>query len=879
MASGEVNANALFGGDTSSIIALVERLPSFGARRAVGLRGEFGLRWWTYERLYRECHRVAALLEHRGISAGDRVLLVAPNCPEWVAFALGALLKGIVIVPLDAGVSDQMLLRLAKRVNAVLIAYDPTRHDTLTDIPQLSIYLTTGDPTAASPHTVYDASPGDTALISFTSGTTASPRGVIITHGNLLAATAPYQAWRLLLRFMPYRLLCVAPLSRILGLMLGIFVPLSIGLSVIYSRSIEVRHLERTVRDNRVTLLATVPRVLQMLSVYLRDLPYFNSQQTLESRLRPQSPWLLRRHILFRHCRSRLGHRFSVILVGGAVLASAEEQFWRDAGYIVVQGYGMTETTAFSLLNAPLGGGAGTIGRAVKGLETRLAPDGELLVRGPTVTPGYFEDPAATAAAMRDGFFRTGDFVERGPRQRYIFRGRRQGRIVTDSGQNVYAEDVEAVLNRLNGVRDSIVFGAKRADGGEEVHAVLLLSDRATANAIIATANKMLETYQRIANWTVWPESEFPRNPMLKTQRHEVIKRARRLLTHTVRRHTMPAQCPRVEDIHATADREQRLKLIARYLVDTPQEALAENENTLAEQFDLSSLDLAELLIVLEATAGASLDNASALGMLDHLDAATLKDAIQQQHDHARGRAPPRWSEVALLQAARHVLRGSLVAAILQRRARLSVSGRQHLCDVQGPFLLAVTHHQQATDVLAVFRALPRRLRNKLMVVSGDWAFGAYLAPNDSHDWRQRLLARFAFHIGVPLLFPFTIVPRSGASAHGLMDTCRLVDRGFCPLIFPERFRSINGEHVPLQPGLALVALQCQIPVIPVRLCGNQRQPGDRRHPKPVIGVQFGEPLSVSPTMTQQMLIQTLETRFAHVADTHNPYQQGGGVG
>ena len=847
--------------------AIVERFPSFGRRRAVGYRGEFGLRWWSYARLYEECYRVAGLLKDRGIQPGEYLLLHAPSCPEWVAFFMGAALRGVIVVPLDENSSTEVVTRVAKKVKPSLFVHDPALSTNPLSLPAVSIYLPDpgGRPVPGKDVTVA-VDRNDTALINFTSGTTAVPRGVIITHGNLTAAIRPFQAWRYLLRLLSFRLLCLAPLSRVLGLMLGICVPLSIGLSVIYTRSIQPKHLVRVIHDNQITLLATVPKVLQILSSHLRKQTVGHEGRALGQRLNGVRLWLFRRHILFRLTRKLLGYPFSVILVGGAVLPVEEERFWRDAGYVFVQGYGLTEITAFGTVNPPLFGSLGAIGKPAPHLDMRIAADGEVLMRGPTVTPGYFQDEVANTEAFVDGYFRTGDLVQYRAGKRLYFRGRKKEMIVTGAGDNVFPGEVESVLGGLQGVRDSVVFGAHGRDGAEEVHATLLLVPGANADEVIASANTRLEPHQRIGNWTVWPEPDFPRGALLKPQRKEIAERVRRCDEHDSHGATIASSVPTVDDVSQEADRNRRLQLIAQFLLHTPLEELAGARRGLAEQFGLSSLDMAELLILLEDQRGAVLDNIVSFGALEQMDACTLREALTGGTQGAAAtKPPPTWSESAPARLLGHVYRDALIHSWLYLRSRLRVSGVQHLADIEPPFILAAVHHEHAIDVFALYCALPARLRRKLMVVSSDWAFREYLDPQPQHRLSRRVLARCAFHIGVPALFPFTMVPRSGASAHGLMQTCRLIDRGHSPIIFPERFRNTGSENNPIQPGLALMALQCQVPVVPARLCDNERIDFRPRARRVATGVTFGQPVRVFPAMTQQALIKTLERRIAEL--------------
>lgn len=835
--------------------SLVALLPSYGDRPAVGLRQDLGLRWWSYRRLYDEACRVAASLQGQGLQPGQRILLWAPNCPEWVGVLLGAALRGLVVVPVDEGASPGQVRRLAEAAGAVLLVHGPGQRSAEIGLPTLSIVADGPAVDGRSARLLATPlRPEDPALILFTSGTTSEPRGVILTHRNVISQVLHFRRWRWLLRLVPVRILVLAPLSHSQGLLLGACVPLSIGLSVIFTQAIDPIHLIRTIKDNRVTVLSTVPRALHLLGRALQQMPTGRGRATLADLLGATRYGWLRRDRLFRRLNRVLGPQFWVILVGGAVLPKADEGFWRESGRFIVQGYGLTETAAIVSVNAPWLGRFGSIGRPLSHQDVRIAEDGELLVRGPNVTPGYLGDPRSAVQSFADGFLRTGDLARRDGRDRLYFLGRKKELIVTGEGFNVHPGQVEGVLAQLPGVHDAVVLGLER-DGHEEVHAVLLLRTAGEAAAIVGRANAQLEPHQRIRGWTVWPESDFPRASLLKVKRDEVAAAVR------LRREPpepADAAAPTLAAIEATPDRQARLRLLARYLTLQPPRCVDSRPLELTRDLGLSSLDVVELLTLLEQERPVALDRAVVPA------GATLADLyrlVGGEQPADRGRAaeirPPAWMDHPLVDGPRTLLQALVIPRWFRRCGRLTVSGVERLAGLRPPFIVAAAHHEHGIDVMAIYCALPRRLRRRLMFVGSSWVFREYFDPPPSTPGRQRLLVAGAFYVGLPLLFPFAVVPRSGATRAGLLATCRLVDRGFSPIIFPEG--DPTGEAGKgIHPGTALIAAQTQVPIVPLRLEGNETIDFHPRRPPVAIGVQIGAPIVPRPDRTAEQITQLL---------------------
>ncbi len=317
----------------------------------------------------------------------------------------------------------------------------------------------------------------DVAEIIFTSGATAEPKGVVITHRNVLANIVPVEREVLKYRkwgtpFFPLRFLNLLPLSHMFGQAMATFIPPMLPGVVVFMRGYnpgeivaadqEAAHLgagvgaEDSRRAARARRCGVAPR--------------------RGRRPGPKRALSLRRWWRYRRVHRLFGLKFWAFVVGAAPLDAELEAFWGELGFAVIQGYGLTETAPIVTLNHPFGTKRGSVGKAIAGVEVKIAPDGEILVRGENVTTGYFNAAEETARAFEDGWFHTGDIGEIGADGQLFIRGRKKEMIVTPEGLNVFPEDVERVLNRA--ARRARLGGRRRAAarGGEErVHAVLVL--------------------------------------------------------------------------------------------------------------------------------------------------------------------------------------------------------------------------------------------------------------------------------------------------------------------------------------------------------------------------------------------------------------------
>ena len=331
----------------------------------------------------------------------------------------------------------------------------------------------------------------DIVEIVFTSGTTAEPRGVVITHGNILANLEPlereigkYLKYERI--FHPIRFLNLLPLSHVFGQFLGIFLPQLLAGTVIFHDSLNPTEIIRLVREQRISVIVAVPRLMESLKDKIeRDMDAMGRRPWFEKQLAAaQGEHFVRRWWRFRRIHSQFGWKFWAFISGGAALDADTEEFWRRLSFVVIQGYGLTETTSLISLNHPFHTGKRSIGKVLEGREMKLDENGEILVRGANVAAGYWQEKALKPVLNEEGWFRTGDLGEVDAEGNLYFRGRKKNVIVTREGMNIYPDDLEAALRHQPEVRDCVVVPLEQG-GNAEACAALLLRDSADPDIVV----------------------------------------------------------------------------------------------------------------------------------------------------------------------------------------------------------------------------------------------------------------------------------------------------------------------------------------------------------------------------------------------------------
>ncbi len=745
----------------------------------------------------------AARLASAGIGAGDKILLWGENRPEWLMAFWGCLLEGVVIVPIDYRASASFLRKVGELVQArVLLVGDevePVSHSGL-DVWRLAdLSETAGTPAPSGTPVPARHTPArdDVAEIIFTSGATSEPKGVIITHRNLLANIVPVEQEVLKYRrygrpFYPLRFLNLLPLSHLFGQALATFIPPMLPGVCVFMRGYSPSAIVHQIHSRRISVLVCVPKILDVLRAYVLQIAPEVAETSVDHSNVARRWWHYRRiHRLF-------GVKFWCFIVGAAPLDPNLEAFWSRLGFLVVQGYGLTETAPIVTLNHPFKARRGTVGTPIAGVAVKIADDGEILVQGDNVTTGYIGAGANTAAAFTDGWFHTGDLGALDDEGRLRVYGRKKEVIVTPEGLNVFPEDVERVVNEVPGVQESAVVGITR-DGEERVHAVVVLETPTDPTAIAREANRGLGDHQRIRDVLVWSEHRLPRTAGTQKLRRGAIR-------EWIEQGTVPFVAkPNSSD-----------RTVATILERVAGGTVSRDARL--GELGLSSLERVELLMLLENELDTTIDEHALTETVTVADLEALVASPAGVSPVTPSFNFPSWNQSRLLHGIRRICLGLWLLPLTRLFARIRVDGLEHLTAVHGPVVFAA-NHQSYMDTPVILASLSAAVRYRVVTAMAKEFFAPHFHP-ESHPLGARLTNSLNYYLSTALFNAFPLPQREGGARHALRYAGELIGAGNSLIIYPEGRRTIGNAIARFQPGVAMIAARLDVPVVPIRLRG-----------------------------------------------------------
>jgi long-chain acyl-CoA synthetase len=604
--------------------------------------------------------------------------------------------------------------------------------------------------------------------------------------------------------FHPVRILHTLPLSHVFGQFMGLWTPPLLAAELHYESRLVADELAEHIRHERISVVAAVPRVLDLMQSFaLARFPNLAQRVENSASLNAWQRWW---H--FRDVHRFFGLKFWAFVCGGAALSTVGEQFWTRLGFVVIQGYGMTETTALVSLNHPFHAAQGTIGQVLPGREVRLSDDGEVLVRGETISNTTWQH--GQMQRQESEWLATGDLASFDAEGNLHFRGRKKDVIVTSSGLNIYPEDLEAALLRQPAVK-AVAVVETDAGHGPEPRAVLVMQHGAPPPATaLAAANRELAEFQQIRHWSLWHEPDFPRTSTGKILKREVAR------------------------------------------------LLATQETPLPADLNLDSLGRVQLQAQLEQQYGIALADTALQDVTSQEDVRRLiEEASASPKPPAAQHFYWHWPWNPFMQFVRAMFI-ELVAMPLTRGLAKPKVIRRVTHWPTSPTLI-VCNHLTSYDAPFILYALPSHIRRRVAIAMAGEMLLDYRKGRNQGSWYLNFLAPFAYWL-ITSLFNVFPLPQFGGFRRSFQHAGEAVDRGYSVIVFPEGRRSDDAKPLPFKVGTGLLWKSLGTEAIPVCIhgLGELKLSGEHWFRSGKITVSVGEPLHLDPSLSPEELTEQL---------------------
>jgi long-chain acyl-CoA synthetase len=835
------------------VAAAADRFPDL---HAIELQTPDALIPTTYLALLDHAGQRAGWLAACGVTAGDRVSILADNDALWIATYLGLFRLGAIVVPLDTAYKAGQVRTVLENSGAIRIFTTPRYLDTVQDAVtglgrDVPIDLL-DDPKyaqAPAPHAPVDRDDRDAAVILYTSGTTADPKGVVLTHGNL---EAERQAALSVVSITEQdAILGVLPLFHSLAQMANLLLPLAVGGRVVFLQSVNSTALLEALQQRRITLFACVPQFFYLIHQrVMGEVAKANpARRTIFRLLLRANGWLRERfgwnpgRRWFARVHHVLGEHMRFLVTGGSRFDPAIGRDLYDLGFSLLNAYGLTETSGGATIVRPGDRYTTSVGMPLKDVEIRIAPrdatdtgseheDGEVLIRGPIIMREYFNRPDATADSLQDGWLHTGDLGRLDADGRLYITGRKKEMIVLASGKNLYPEEIEAHYRESDFIKELCVLGLSRPGEpiGERLHAVVVPDeDVLRARGIVnvqqlirfemESRGVLLPSHKRVLTYDVWTEP-LPRTTTGKIRRHQIERRlleavattqeAEQPLTpeetawladprHTTAVQTIATRLKREQvrpdanlDLDLALDSMERVELLTSLELLIGRRVTPETRATI---FTVRQLVDA---VYAAAPTGTATAGGPAPGADDADHGALMWDKIFAGAEDPEIVA--QLSRPSLLRAMFFWVVLRIFKVVLLGLTRGRTRGQAQL-PRSGACIIS-PNHVSYLDGFLVLSGLPfSMLRNVFAVGAAEY----YQTP------LMKRVARFTNVIPVDPDANLESAMRAGATGLRL---------GKVLMLFPEGERSIDGELKLFKKGAAILSAHADAPIVPVALSG-----------------------------------------------------------
>lgn len=721
-----------------------------------------------------------------------------------------------------------------------------------------------------TPFTPIPRAPDDIASLLYTSGTTADPKGVMLTHANLLGEAEAVFAWAHL--GPEDAILGVLPLFHVLSQMANLLLPLVAGSRAVYLSTLNTTELLKALRERKITAFAVVPQFFYLIHDRIfKEVAQKGAVTRTAFHLMRRLTVFFRKlgfntgPILFGKVHALFGKQMRYLVTGGSRFDPQIGRDFYSLGIDVLQAYGLTETTGGAFVNSEHDNVIGSVGKPLKGVEAKIVdpqpaddgapPSGEILIRGPIVMKGYWNRPDATAEVLKEGWLYTGDLGYFDAGGNLFITGRKKDVIILSNGKNVYPEEIEAHYLQSPFIKEICVIGMEGAAGADKLYAVIVpnfevLRQKKVVNAKevirfdVESLSAKLASTKRISGYEIWQE-DLPRTTTRKLKRFEIQKKVKAGKGQSASGEISTTK-PLTDEEQSWLDRaeiQRGLKIIREYATTSP-EHIRPADN-LELDLGLDSMRRVELLVAIEQELGGDVDESRLSNIYTVRE---LVDAVRESAASGKTSAKRQvagWSVVlredptdpAVLRIIKPrpvvdrllYLITRLIKFAWQLRSPIKVEGVENV-PTNGAYLLC-SNHQSFLDPVILLAALPLRILMRMFAVGTSEIFGGGL---------MRLIARI---LRVVVVDPdANLIPAMRAGAFGLRHGLGLI-------LYPEGERSIDGTPRVFKKGAAILSIHLQVPIVPVAITGAfeswpRGKPFQKMAP---ITMKIGKPLQPPP--------------------------------
>ena len=838
----------------------------------------------TWQQLAGEVRRRGLQLSQILLSrTGTHVGLLIEDSPQWGVWFIGAWSAGCVVIPLDPSQEGATLAGIVAHGECEILIFSAKYTDATRQLRETNSGLilledsysaSGGDSQEAggTPLPLVKRDPADDLAILYTGGTTGSPKGVRLTEANLfwsiwdMLAVCPVTA--------DDHILSILPLFHIMPVLANLLGPLYVGAKVTYLASRDPARVLAAFDDEQITGLLCVPQFYYLLvrRIFERVDEQSRLKRFLFYRLLSLSGLLRRRmgiqagRVLFRQIHDRFGAKFRLFGVGAASFAPEVAERMLDLGFNLFQAYGMTETAGPVAVDPPGPKGGLTCGPPLAHARIRIQdPDpegtGEILIAGEHLTPGYWNDPEATAELIREGWLWSGDlgFLDASGKLRVT--GRRKEVIVLSSGKNVFPEQVEYQLQKGSEfIRELCIIGCSAGNGSEErLHAVIVpdferLRDRGVSNVQdqirydIENASRALPSWQRVRSFEIC-DTPLPRTSTRKLKRFEVRPRFANSGINTGSRTAIEAE-PEV------------FTLIRRIRKNC---GAISPESHLELDLGLDSLERVELFSNIHARFGREISDEQAGRIVTAGDLARIVETAEPTSRWQLGRLAG--------DSTRAPFAGANACSIAISQTEFP-DGIRPVRRLPGrgiggkiPFVHA-GHRQRRNSANRLFYNL--RESRKLSGCPADRRGSALSRFPQTVFFSARKYVRTPLQRGLARLMRGISIDAGAHASEALRIGAEGLRKGFVLCVFPEGHRSIDGSLLPFHLGPSILSIEMGVPIVPTGIVGTQKVWGRasrRIHLNPV-EVRFGRRIEVSGNPTYEQLTQRLHQTISQLIDS-----------